>query len=286
MNPKKYKAFLSYSRKDEKFAKRLHREIENYKIPKELYSENFNLPQSLSPIFRDIEELVSGVTLPKAILEKLEDSENLIVICSPNSASSPWVNQEILDYKKMYGESNIYPIIIAGEAFAKDSQKECFPPALKYQIDENGNLTDQPSNILASNAIKSEDGQEYAKIKLIAGLLGFDSADKLWGREEKRKRRNRVIWGSVTAVILLIMAGLTVFSSIQKNRAQHSRNEAEKLIEYMLFDLKNKLEPIGKLSILEDIQRAVGDYYQNINHENSFAVLRKMAVHYGQFGDI
>ncbi|HFU76593.1 MAG TPA: hypothetical protein ENK66_10150 [Arcobacter sp.] len=47
----KYKAFLSYSRKDNKLAKKLHKQLENYKIPKDLYEEYPNLPSKLFPTF-------------------------------------------------------------------------------------------------------------------------------------------------------------------------------------------------------------------------------------------
>jgi len=110
-NQKHYKAFISYSHDDEAF----------------------------------------GSWLPKA----LENSDVLIVVCSTKSADSKWVNKEIIDFKMMHGEDRIFPIIVDGEPFARESDKfedilECFPEALKYKVDSEGNLTDERTEILDS----------------------------------------------------------------------------------------------------------------------------------------
>ncbi len=225
MAEKRYKAFISYSRKDEKFVKKLHIKLEDYKIPKELYDKYSTLPEKLSPIFRDIEQLKSGDILSSEILNKLHNSENLIVICSPNSAKSKWVNKEIIDFKIKNGESRIFPIIINGIPNSND-ENECFPKALRYEIDEQGNLTDTKSDILASNIIKNADGKEFAEIKLISGLLRVEN-DELWNFEEKRNKKKRMIWGTVWSVIFLMMAGLTISSWIQRDRAVENEIKAK-----------------------------------------------------------
>jgi hypothetical protein len=51
----KYKAFISYSHQDERFASWLHHALETYRIPKHLISDNS--VSALSPIFRDQDEL-------------------------------------------------------------------------------------------------------------------------------------------------------------------------------------------------------------------------------------
>jgi len=123
MPTKKYKAFISYSHADEDFGKWLHKQLERYKIPQKLYNDYPNLPKSLYPIFRDRYELNAGDDLGVEIPKALKSSEALIVVCSPNSADSKWVNQEIIDFKKMYGEERIFPIIVDGEPFARESDK-------------------------------------------------------------------------------------------------------------------------------------------------------------------
>ena len=55
-----YRAFLSYSHGDKALAKRLHREVESYRIPANLVGKSTlvgKVPRRLRPIFRDREEL-------------------------------------------------------------------------------------------------------------------------------------------------------------------------------------------------------------------------------------
>jgi len=281
---KRYKAFISYSREDEKYVKKLHTMLETYIIPKELYEKYPNLPKKLSPIFRDIEQLKSGDKLPKEILKKLIHSENLIVVCSPHSAKSEWVNKEILDFKKIYGEDRIFPIIIDGTPYT-DDENECFTDALKYKINDKGELTDKKTDILASNMIKSADGKEFAQIKLISGLLSVEN-DDLWNFEEKRKNKRLIRIGISVVIFMLFLVGVTSYSIKQKNKAEKARYSGEELIKHTLFDLTEELEPIGKLNLLKSTQDAVAQYYEEMgNDDNNPNVLRNKSVYYTHSGD-
>ena len=87
---KEYFAFISYKREDEKWAKWLANELEHYHLPTTLNGKE--LPKNLRPIFRDVDELSAG-NLPEQIYHALSISKNLIVVCSPRSAKSEWVNK-------------------------------------------------------------------------------------------------------------------------------------------------------------------------------------------------
>ncbi len=198
---KHYKAFISYSHDNEEFGAWLHEQLEKYKIPKKLREDYPHLPKTLYPIFRDKYELNAGDNLGNAednlgedILNALKNSDALIVICSIKSASSKWVNKEIIDFKIEHGEARIFPIIVDGVPFARESENhddslECFPEPLKYEIDLDGKLTSKRTNKLASDFNKSEDGEELAKLQLIAGVLGvpfgeFYKRDVIYKEEE------------------------------------------------------------------------------------------------------
>ena len=59
----RYRAFISYSHSDEKWASWLHKSLERYKPPKHLIGEIGGLgriPAKLSPVFRDRDELASA----------------------------------------------------------------------------------------------------------------------------------------------------------------------------------------------------------------------------------
>jgi len=220
---KEYKAFISYSHDDEEFGSWLHKELEKYKIPKRLKEDYPHLPKTLYPIFRDRYELNAGDDLGVEILKALEKSDALIVVCSTKSSNSKWVNKEIIDFKMMHGEDRIFPIILDGKPFAKESDKfddslECFPEALKYKIDSEWNLTDKETSILASSTIEKEDGKELAKLKLISGILGVPFGE-FYRRDEEQKRRDRDEAIDIWSLVSFIIIGFAIFSWVQRDIA-------------------------------------------------------------------
>ena len=109
---KKYFAFISYKSEDTEWATWIQHELEHYRLPSS-FNGRTDVPQELRPVFRDIDELSAG-NLPEQIREALMDSQNLIVICSPEAAKSPWVNQEIETFISLGRTERIFPFIVEG----------------------------------------------------------------------------------------------------------------------------------------------------------------------------
>jgi len=260
----KYRAFISYSHKDISFARWLHKKIENYKIPKSLREKYQDLPKDLKrSIFRDEEELPTAGSLPFNLEKNLQLSQKLIVICSPNAAGvdkkenqKNWIDEEIKYFKSYHKDGNkkILPIMISGiphasELAVYDSKDECFPKALRYRVDSNGNITDENEEVLAADArVKWYEFNKKRKalIKVIAGVLGVDFAD-LWERD-KREQRKRVI---AQGVFIALFSGSVFFgyqNYIQKTHVQkenivlkkHSQEYVETLAQ--IKELESKLE--------------------------------------------
>src|SRR5690349_13523496 len=100
----KFWAFISYSSRDAAVAKKLHRALETYRIPRDLRGRPGRdgvVPDKLFPIFRDRDELPLASDLGTTITDALRASRYLIVLCSPNSANSRWVDEEVRTFKKM-----------------------------------------------------------------------------------------------------------------------------------------------------------------------------------------
>ena len=77
-----YDVFISYSRKDADFARQLHKALEGFgavALP--------DRPRRPLSVFRDERDLV-GSAYYASIDASLADSARLLVICSPNAASS------------------------------------------------------------------------------------------------------------------------------------------------------------------------------------------------------
>lgn len=210
----KYRAFISYSHKDEKWARRLHRELESYRVPKRLIrwaARDCPIPDKLYPIFRDREEFPASADLKSQIENALKHSAYLIVVCSPSAAHSEWVNAEILQFRKLERGDRILALIIDGEPNADargDAARECFPRALKHKLGIDGEPLSEVSEPIAADARPEADGEEGAKLKLIAGLLGV-GYEVLKQRElEEKSRRMRVYKSVIVTMALLAMAAI------------------------------------------------------------------------------
>ena len=172
---KDYFAFISYQRKDEQWAEWLLHQLEHYHLPSNVITKHPELPKELRPLFLDKNELAGGI-LPKEIRAALESSRFLIVICSPNSANSEWVNKEVMTFIELGRTEKIIPFIIDGTPY--DKKNECFTPALQM-LKKN-----KQQELLGINI--AEMGREVASIKVVARMLGL-KFDTLWQRYEREK---------------------------------------------------------------------------------------------------
>jgi eukaryotic-like serine/threonine-protein kinase len=208
----KYRAFISYSHRDKNWGDWLHKALESYRIPKRLVGtagHSGAIPARLFPVFRDRDELASSHDLSVSIKAALENSAHLIVICSPASATSRWVNEEILEFKRLRGEDRILAFIVDGEPNTNVAATECFPDALKFKLGADGELGAARAEPIAADARPTGDDREDAKLKLIAGLLGI-GFNALKQREVEAARRRARLYGAIAAsmaVLALVATG-------------------------------------------------------------------------------
>jgi hypothetical protein len=208
----KYWAFISYSHSDEQWAQWLHKELETYRVPRRLVGRRNafgEVPRRIFPVFRDREELPGAFDLGSNLTDALRLSRHLIVICSPRSAASHWVNEEIKLYKSMGREDRVLCLIVEGEPNASDrpgmETSECFPPALRFRVGADGGLTEMRTEPIAADARKGKDGRENSKLKLLAGVLGV-GFDELKQREQRRVRQQRLRRATAISASLVLLA--------------------------------------------------------------------------------
>lgn len=254
----RYWAFISYSHADKAVAGWLHRALESYRIPAKLVGEETALgavPQRLAPIFRDRDELPASGSLSQELQAALAASRALVVICSPAAARSPWVNEEVRQFRLLHGPDAKLLALIAGGDPA-DVEQPCFPPALLAPVD-GGQDTAEP---IAADLRPGADGKRLARLKLVAGLTGLP-LDALVERNARRAQRRMGLAAGASLLLAAVMALLAVQAVQGRREAERQRAEADGLIEFMLTDLREKLEPVGRLSVLDSVgQRALGYY--------------------------
>ena len=212
----RYKAFITYSHQDRRVAQWLHKSIENYRVPKPLVSRpgrDGPVPERMFPLFRDRDELSSSPDLSLSIREALAESAYLIAICSPAAAQSRWVNEEIIEFKRLGRSDRIHALIVAGDPSVRSGEGGCYPPALCFALAAGGQLDEHKAiEPLAADMRADADGKNDAKLKLIAGLLGIPF-DALRQREtiaaRQRQRKIRLVAGLMA--LLAILGGVASY---------------------------------------------------------------------------
>jgi tetratricopeptide (TPR) repeat protein len=258
-----YRAFISYSHADAALAGRLHRALETYRVPAKLVGRETPVgivPRRLTPIFKDREELAASADLSSGLKASLAASRFLIVIASPAAARSHWVNEEVRAFKAIHGEARVLVLIASGEPGGEAD--ECFPPALRCHVAPDGALSGEPAEPLAADLRPHGDGWRLARLKLIAGLTGLRLDDLIRRDAQRRARQMRGI-AIVASLIALMMSVLAIVAVRARAEAEHQRAQADGLVEFMLTDLRKKLEPVGRLDALDVVgQRALAYYAQ------------------------
>ena len=186
-----YYAFVSYSHKDEKWAKWIQAALERYRLPAVVRKEvGKPLPPKICPVFLDDTDLGPGRLLDK-IRQELEQSRFLIVVCSPNSAKpnaegKHWVNEEATRFCELGRADRVIPVIVDGTA------ETAFCPTIRAE------------GLLGLDATKHSKARVLND--LVAKILGL-RPDELWRREERRlraKHRWRILRASLAASLVAL----------------------------------------------------------------------------------
>jgi tetratricopeptide (TPR) repeat protein len=218
--PIKYRAFLSYSHADAKWSTWLHQQLERFRIAKELAGRETPIgpvPSSLRPIFRDRDDFTGGTTLTEATIAALDLSAALIVICSTHAAGRPTINEEVRLFKLRHPTRPVIPIIVEG------TPPDNFPSALRFEINDDGSISNRPVTVLAADLRDNGDGRSLGLAKVIAGLTGL-SPDDIFRRYERTRRRAVRIRTGIIAVLTLLL--ITAGASAVLFRNELKRNQA------------------------------------------------------------
>lgn len=192
----KYFAFISYNSKDTAWGKRLQKKLEHYKLPATLCSEKGWARTPIRPVFFAPTDIQPG-TLSEELKERLNASRYLIVICSPNSAQSKWVGEEIAYFHSIGREKNILFFIVDGSPNSGDSKTECFNPIIKeLNIPEilGANINEKIYRYPWLN-------KERAYVQLVSKLLEVEY-DSIW------QRHKRILTHKITGTIICIISVL------------------------------------------------------------------------------
>lgn len=106
--------------------------------------------------------------------------------------------------------------------------------------------------------------------------------------ERAQRRRKVATVVAAAALVVLAVVGVLAYRERQARRTADLRQrQAEDLIEFMLVDLRQKLQPVGRLEILEGVGAKAMDYFAAVPEgELSDAELARRSQALYQIGDV
>ena len=173
--------------------------------------------RTLGKIFLDKEELASSPDLAGHLDEALEHSEYLIVLLSPETKESPWVNREIGQFLTTHTRDRILTVLVSGSAH------EGLPPLLEEQdVWKDGKHLKSGAEGLAAD-IRADSRRERKKklkteiLRLAAPMLGC-GYDDLRQREKEYRGRRLLQVMSAAILVISVIAGIVGWEAVQIRR--------------------------------------------------------------------
>lgn len=229
-----YDAFISYRHiePDAFVAGTIHKLLESYNPPKSIFKGK--APEEIKrtkikKVFRDQEELPLTSNLSDTIGLALENSEYLIVICSPRFGESLWCEKEVETFISLHGKEKVLTVLVDGEP------AESFPEALLYReievTKEDGTteIIKEPIEPLAANARGNSNKERYKLLKteslrLMAPMFGVNFDDLKQRHKEQRLRR-------IVSLVAAIAGACFLFGVVSTSMALKISNQNKQITE-------------------------------------------------------
>ena len=225
-----YDAFISYrhSETDQFVAENLHRKLEAFRLPKSIVKQRgADCKKKIERVFRDRDELPLATNLADPITEALQNSEFLIVICSPRLLQSQWCKKEIETFISMHGRERILAVLVEGEP------EESFPPELLYrerEITGDDGVTriiKEPVEPLAAD-VRGRSKREILK-KMDEELLRLAAAMFQCGYDDLRQRHREQKMKKLLTASLAASAVFLTFGAISTTMAIRIQAQKEEI---------------------------------------------------------
>jgi WD40 repeat protein len=212
------RVFISHNNHDAPFATRLAERLRRFELPRDV-----DAPAHRLDVFIYQQDAAAG-PYDKAILDRVRQAHSLVVVCSPNAAASPRVDDEITTFieprpNESQSQQNerlarLIPILLAGEPRTPTDSSDAnaaFPPALV-------SLVADP--IWIDYRRRSSDKRETAEwYVLLSTLFGVARAtvEQRVLRERVRILRRRVI---AAAAVVGVLAATAAYALFQRHTVQ------------------------------------------------------------------
>ncbi len=251
-----YDAFISYrhSELDSFVAATLHKQLESFKLPRgvlrnkirEMRQPEAGEQQSkeltkevktrIHRVFRDKEELPLATNLADPIREALQNSEYLIVICSPRLPESMWCRKEIETFIEMHDREHVLAVLAEGEPAASFPEELLYREAEEKQPDGSILKVKIPVEPLAADVRGMRRREIRRKIKsellrLVAPMFDCSYDDLKQRHKEQRTRKILAAAMSISMVCLLFGIISTTMALQIKHQNTQIKMQSEEIVK-------------------------------------------------------
>lgn len=264
---RKYAAFISYRHRplDIAVAEKIHKSIEQFKIPRDLRREEQGNPGSVFTnwegepfdgsllVFRDREELPLSNDLTADIFAALDNTKCLIVICTPDTPKSLWVRREISYFIEKHGRQRIITVLAAG------TPEESIPKEITTVYAEDGITVLEEYEPLVAYVIgdsrkKVLKNLDKELLRLCAAVLGCPY-DSLRQRHKRRKMQQTMAAIAAAFLVALSFIGMLINRNLEIEAQKHSVQLRES--ELLAADAKEALLTGNTLRAIESAVSAL-----------------------------
>lgn len=226
----KYDAFISYrhAELDQFVAENLHKKLEAFRLPKSIVKQRGkDCKKKIERVFRDRDELPLATNLADPITDALENSEFLIVICSPRLPQSLWCKKEIETFISMHGREHVLAVLIEGEP------DESFPEELLYRTreitkeDGTVEVIKEPVEPLAAD-VRGKTKKEVLK-KMDEELLRLAAAMFECAYDDLKQRHKEQKMKKMLTASLAASAFFLVFGAVSTTMAIRIQSQKEQI---------------------------------------------------------
>jgi WD40 repeat protein len=247
-NEHQFDVFLSYSRKDEEFAKKLEEALENYRLPKDVKTSLVS--KNRLSVFRDKRDLVPVAgDYWKTIEGYLARSANLVVVCSPNARRSEYVNHEISAFLRSHEAKGIIPVLLSGRPnneSAAGPDEYAFPEALCGALSMP--LALEFTEFQRARGKVNRGRYHDAWYTLLAKIFGAERAE-IERQDAKRQARRRAIFAAVAVAVIAVLSVALVVAVISRQEAVRQRDHARRLLYASDMNLAQRAFESGNVGL-------------------------------------
>lgn len=203
-------------------------------------------------VFRDETRMQATSSVLSSLQDELDHSGKLVVLLSPDSRDSRWVNEEVTYWleKSATGIEALLPVLVNGGdpwADTDDARAEDpLPEALRraYAPDEPLYVDLRSLSHLAPDDFPDLDDEVYrAEIVRIIAFARDSRPDDVEGEAVRNQRRTRRMIAAAIAIVALLAGTAFITSMLARSNAARATNEAEGAAAQELLRESTRLAP-------------------------------------------